>query len=104
MAQYTATMAANLLRAPDNLPERVTATLIQYAASRYAADAAEGGVSLAFTRRLTANPYGVANTVVPILVSTINVAARGSDEAPEAPTDAELLTSITALWPFLVGS
>jgi hypothetical protein len=104
VAQYTPTAAANLLRAPGNLPERVEVALIQYAASRYAADAAVGGTDWSYSRRLATNPIGEANSVVPLLVSLVNVAVPGTEEAPTAPVDSELATAVAGLWNFLAGS
>ncbi len=106
MATYTATGAAALLMGESAalLAQRVTMALLKYAASIYAAASAEGGVSYNYIRQVTANPYGHANSVLPVLVAVINVAAPGTDQAPTAPTDAELATAIEALWPFLSGS
>jgi hypothetical protein len=106
MATYTATGAANLLMGAEAplLSQRVTMSLLKYAASIYAAAKAEGGASYNYIRQLAANPYGQANAVIPVLVAVMTVASPGTDQAPSAPTDAELTTAITNMWSFFSGS
>jgi hypothetical protein len=102
MALYSVTGAANLLATNSaTLSLRVEMALLKYSAVRFAA--APIGNEAAYIRKLAENPAGQSNAVVPLVAALIDVASPGTDQAPNLPTDAELIAAIQALWPFLYG-
>ena len=100
MATYTATGAANLLNAPGNLTSRIAVVMLQKAAPLVSG--ATGPV-YAYILRLRTNPINEAITALPWVLALCQVAAPGTDTVPVAPTDAELVTCINTLWPYLVS-
>ena len=100
MATYTPTGAANLLAAPGNLPERIEIALLQKAAPLVSGAL---GPVYAYILRLRNNPVGESNAILPWVLAVCQVAAPGTDTAPNAPTDAELATCLNTLWPYLVS-
>jgi hypothetical protein len=96
VATYTPTGGANLLSTGSGLLVlRVEVALLQKCATLYptATESDKGQIA-----RILRNPAGYANQMLPLVVAIANVAAVGTDSTPLAPTDAELASTVTALW------
>lgn len=98
MAQYTTSAQAALLSTQQgSLALRVQQQLVRLALA-VAAEATSGTRRSAYVSQVITNPAGVANAWLPTTLAAVNVAAPGSDDAPQLPTDAELASAMSGLW------